>query len=156
MLREELNRAGDARFLPRFLPLLGELVLGELAACFGEADQTDRGLDVIEDVLARCNDRQERWYLPELIRIKGELMLKQAKNLPSAERCFGEAMEIAAQQGARFWELRCAISIARFRTGQGRNADALEILESVCGSPTEGSRTADLRNARGLIEQLRL
>src|SRR5437764_9943515 len=38
LLRDELNRAGDARFLPRFLPLLGELVLGELAACFGEAD----------------------------------------------------------------------------------------------------------------------
>lgn len=151
LLREELNRAGDARFLPRFLPLLGEL-----AACFGEADQADRGLDVIEDVLARCNDRQERWYLSELIRIKGELMLKQAKNLSAAEGCFGEAMEIATQQGARFWELRCAISIARFRIGQGRNADALEILDSVCGSLTEGSRTADLRNARGLIEQLRL
>lgn len=149
LLREELNRAGDARFLPRFLPLLGEL-----AACFGEADQAERGLDMIEDVLARCNDRQERWYLPELIRIKGELVLKQAKNLPAAEKCFGEAMEIATQQGARFWELRCAISIARFRIGQGRNADARSVLENVCGSFAEASDIADMRVAYDLIAQL--
>src|SRR5690348_18080359 len=53
-----------------------DLLLGELAACFGEAGQTDRGLAAIEDVLKRCDERQERWYLPELIRIKGELMLR--------------------------------------------------------------------------------
>ena len=72
LLREELNRAGDARFLPRFL-----LLLGELAACFGEAEQVGQGLAVVEDALARCNDRQEQWYLPELMRIKGELMRKE-------------------------------------------------------------------------------
>ena len=150
LLREELNRAGDARFLPRFLPLLGEL-----AACFGEADQADRGLEMIEDILARCNDRQERWYLPELIRIKAELMLKQTKGLPAAEAAFREAMDIATQQGARSWELRCAISLARFRLGQGRDAEALEVLETICRPLTEGSRTADMREAQGLIAQLR-
>ena len=72
LLRDELNRAGDARFLPRFLPLLGEL-----AACFGQANQIHNGFDTIENALARCNDRQERWYLPELLRIKGELMLQR-------------------------------------------------------------------------------
>jgi predicted ATPase/DNA-binding winged helix-turn-helix (wHTH) protein len=150
LLREELDRAGDARFLPRFLPLLGEL-----AACFGEANQADRGLDVIEDVLTRCNDRQERWYLPELIRIKGELMLRKGRDSKSVDDCFREAISIAAQQGARFWELRCAISIARFRISLGQNAEALKTLENVCGSFTEGTHISDMRAGFGLIAQLR-
>lgn len=150
LLREALDRAGDARFLPRFLPLLGEL-----AACFGEANQVHQGLEVIEEMLARCRTRQERWYLPELTRIKGELILKETQHSPSAEACFHEALEIAAQQGARFWELRSAISLARFRIGQGRNAEAAETLRKVHGSFSEGFDIADMRTARDLIDQLR-
>ncbi|MDA9445525.1 MULTISPECIES: ATP-binding protein [Bradyrhizobium] len=150
LLREELNRAGDARFLPRFLPLLGEL-----AACFLEADQVDRGLDVIEDVLTRCNDRQERWYLPELLRIKGELMLRSARHAEQAEVHFREAIDIAAQQGARFWELRCATSLARAMIGAGRGAEARVVLDNVCGTFAEGSDIADMRMARDLIARSR-
>lgn len=150
LLREELNRAGDARFLPRFLPLLGELSAG-----FLEADQIDRGLDAIEDVLTRCNDRQELWYLPELIRIKGELMLRSARHSGDAEAFFREATGIAVQQGARFWELRCATSLARLMIGAGENAQALAVLENVSGAFTEGADIADMRNARALMAQLR-
>ncbi|WP_314957738.1 ATP-binding protein [Bradyrhizobium cosmicum] len=150
LLREELNRAGDARFLPRFLPLLGEL-----AACFLEADQIDRGLDVIEDVLTRCNDRQELWYLPELIRIKGEMMLRSSRHSGDAEARFREAMAITVRQGARFWELRCAISLARFLIGAGQNAEALAVLENVSASFTEGADIADMRSARELMTQVR-
>jgi predicted ATPase/DNA-binding winged helix-turn-helix (wHTH) protein len=150
LLREELDRTGDAHFLPRFLPLLGEL-----AACFGEANQVGQGLEVIEETLTRCRARQERWYLPELIRIKGELMLRETQHASSAEACFREALEIAAQQGARFWELRSAISLARFGIAQGRNAEAAGILMKVYGSFSEGFDIADMRTARGLIDQLR-
>ncbi|UVO34532.1 helix-turn-helix transcriptional regulator [Bradyrhizobium arachidis] len=150
LLRDELNRAGDARFLPRFLPLLGEL-----AACFGQANQVHQGFDTIESALARCNDRQERWYLPELLRIKGELMLRDSPESEPADACFREAMDLATQQGADFWQLRCAISIAQLGIGQGRRADALAVLEKVCGTLTEGSDIADMRIARGLIADLR-
>ena len=150
LLREELNRAGDARFLPRFLPLLGELAAG-----FLEADQIDRGLDVIEDVLTRCNDRQELWYLPELTRIKGELTLRSPRHASEAEAHFREAMAIAGRQGARFWELRCATGLARFMVGAGQSADALALLEKVSGTFSEGADIADLRSARELIAQLR-
>jgi len=150
LLRDELNRAGDARFLPRFLPLLGEL-----AACFGQANQVHHGFDTIESALARCNDRQERWYLPELLRIKGELMLREAPHSQAAEACFQEAMVLATQQGADFWQLRCAISIAQFRIGRDQRAEALTLLEKVCGALTEGSDIADMRIARSLIAQLR-
>jgi hypothetical protein len=150
LLREELNRAGDARFLPRFLPLLGELAAG-----FLEADQIDRGLDVIDDVLARCNDRQELWYLPELTRIKAELMLRSARHSGDAEARLHEAMDMAVQQGARFWQLRCATSLARLMTGAGRSADALALLDDVCGAFAEGADTSDMRVARDLIAQWR-
>jgi predicted ATPase len=150
LLREELNRAGDARFLPRFLPLLGEL-----AACFLEAGQVDRGLDVIEDALARCNDRQELWYLPELIRIKGELMLRTARHSGDAEASFREAIDIAVRQGARFWQLRCATSLARLLVGAGRRADALAVLKDATGSFAGGSDISDMRMARELTAQLR-
>ncbi|MBB4369710.1 putative ATPase/DNA-binding winged helix-turn-helix (wHTH) protein [Bradyrhizobium sp. cir1] len=150
LLREELNRAGDARFLPRFLPLLGELAAGFLAA-----DQIDPGLDVIEDALTRCNDRQELWYLPELIRIKGELMLRSARNSEGAEAHFRDAMGMAIRQGARFWELRCATSLAQLMGEAGQSAEALAVLRNVSGSFTEGADIADIRSARELIAQLR-
>ncbi|MDX3970554.1 MAG: winged helix-turn-helix domain-containing protein [Bradyrhizobium sp.] len=150
LLREELNRAGDARFLPRFLPLLGELAAG-----FLEADQIDRGLDVIDDVLTRCNDRQELWYLPELTRIKAELMLRSVRHSGDAEARLHEAMDMAVQQGAHFWQLRCATSLARLMTGAGRSADALSLLDDVCGAFAEGADTRDMRIARDLIAQLR-
>lgn len=149
LLADGLDRAGDARFLPRFLPLLGEL-----ATCFGEAKQPDRGLAGLEDVLRYCNDRQERWYLPELIRIKGELLLRTA-DASTAEACFLEATDIATQQGARFWELRCAISLARLRIGQGRTTEMADVLGNACARLTGGAGIADMRVARGLIAQLR-
>ncbi|MBR0724294.1 ATP-binding protein [Bradyrhizobium manausense] len=150
LLRDELNRAGDARFLPRFLPLLGEL-----AACFGQANQIHQGFDTIENALERCNDRQERWYLPELLRIKGDLMLRETPRSEAADACFHQAMDLATQQGANFWQLRCAVSIAKLRIERDQRADALAILETVCGALTEGPDIADMRIARSLIAQLR-
>ncbi|MDA9411125.1 ATP-binding protein [Bradyrhizobium sp. CCBAU 45384] len=151
LLRDELNRAGDARFLPRFLPLLGEL-----AACFGQANQVHHGFDTIESALARCNDRQERWYLPELLRIKGELMRKESPQSDAADACFHEAMELTAQQGAHFWQLRCAISIAQLRIGRDQRAEARAVLEKACNAMAEGSAIADMLMARDLIAHLRV
>src|SRR5262249_42327439 len=138
------------RFLPRFL-----LLIGELAGCLGDANQPDRGLELVEEILTRCHDRQERWFLPELTRIKGELLLKQAPHATLAEECFSQAMDVASQQGSGFWRLRCAISIARLGISLNRNEEALRTLDGVCGSLTEGAHIADMRTARALIEQLR-
>jgi predicted ATPase/DNA-binding winged helix-turn-helix (wHTH) protein len=71
LLRSEIDRAGDARFLPRFL-----FPLGELVACLGEANEIRKGLAAVEEALERCQAKHEQWYVPELLRIKGELILK--------------------------------------------------------------------------------
>ena len=98
LLRNELNEAGDARYLPRFL-----FLSGELSACLGDANEVGAGLALVQEALARCHARQEQWYAPELLRIKGELTLKdkQASPQSTAEQCFSEAIELAKQQGAR-------------------------------------------------------
>jgi predicted ATPase len=149
-LRSALEQAGDARLLPRFL-----LPLGELAACLGEAGEAARGLATVDEALARSQAREEGWYLAELLRIRGELLLKfDPASAPAAEKCHAQALEVARQQGALFWELRTAMSMARLKENQGRRADARKVLRPVYAKFTEGFDTADLRDAKALLEKL--
>jgi predicted ATPase/DNA-binding winged helix-turn-helix (wHTH) protein len=149
-LRTALDQAGDARLLPRFL-----LPLGELAACLGEAGEAARGIATIEEALARSVAREEGWYLAELLRIKGELLRKSDSiGTAAAEKCFTQALEVARQQGAPFWELRTAMSLARLKESQNRRSDARKILQPVVAKFTEGFGTADLRDARTLLDTL--
>jgi predicted ATPase/DNA-binding winged helix-turn-helix (wHTH) protein len=148
ILRSGLEQAGEAKFLPRFL-----LLLGELAACLGAAGEVASGLAAVDETLARCEARSERWYLPELLRIKGELLLLETggRSLLAAEQCFDAGLALARRQGAMFWELRNAMSLARLRMRQDRAADGVEVLAPVYDKFTEGFETADLRAARALL-----
>jgi predicted ATPase len=106
--------------------------------------------------LGRCKARHEQWYVPELLRIKGELMLKdpQHQSASSAEQCFSEALELAKQQGALFWELRNALSLARLWVWQDRKTTARQILKAVYGAFADGVQIADLREAKALLDGL--
>src|SRR5262249_12129762 len=142
---------GEARFLPRFL-----LALGELAACLGEAGEVGPGLAAVDDALARCEARDERWYEAELLRIKGELLLHggEHRSVTAAERHFDKALNVARNQGALFWEFGTAMSLAPLRMSQKRDGDAHLIVTSAYGKFTEGFATADLRAAKALMAQL--
>ena len=76
------------------------------------------------------------------------------ENAKSAAGCFAQAAEMAHEQGALFWELRVALSLARLLRGHGRSADAMGILRPVYDRFTEGFNTADLREAKNLLEEL--
>jgi predicted ATPase len=95
--------------------------------------------------------------MSELLRIKGEVLLRQTSNqaIQAAEDCFAQAAEMAREQGALFWELRVALSLARLLRGQGRSGDAMGILQSVYDRFTEGFDTADLKAAKALLDELR-
>ncbi|MCP3368036.1 ATP-binding protein [Bradyrhizobium cajani] len=151
LLRKALALAGEARFLPRFL-----LPLGELAGCLGEAGEVSQGLATVDEALARCEARDELWYAAELWRIKGELLLHpgEYRSVAGAEQAFEKAFEVARGQGALFWELRTAISLARLWTSQSRPADARQVLDSVYGKFTEGFEIADLKRARAMMAKL--
>jgi predicted ATPase len=151
VLRGELEQAGDAKFLPRFL-----LPLGEFAACLGEAGEVTQGLAILDDALVRCETRDEGWYLAELLRIKGELILKGdgSEAAAKAEEEFLSALDLARRQGALSWELRAATSLARLLSDQSRSADATALLQPIYDRVTEGFATADLRAAKALLDDL--
>ena len=151
VLRRELEQAGDAKFLPRFL-----LPLGQLAACLGEAGEITEGLAIVDDALARCKARAEGWYLAELMRIRGELLLLEGAPAASsaAEDHYQQGLDLAQRQGALSWELRCATSLARLWRDQARSDEARPLLASVYDRFTEGFATADLRTAKALLDDL--
>jgi predicted ATPase/DNA-binding winged helix-turn-helix (wHTH) protein len=150
-LRGGLEQAGEARFLPRFL-----LLLGELAACLGQAGEIALGLETVDEALARCEVREEAWYIPELLRIRGELILLQGPQdaFGAAEQHFRRALDWAHGQGALSWELRAATNLARLWRNRGATAEARNLLRSVYDCFNEGFATADLKSAKGLLEQL--
>jgi predicted ATPase/DNA-binding winged helix-turn-helix (wHTH) protein len=150
-LRGGLELAGEAKFLPRFL-----LLLGEFAASLGETSDIGLALETIEEALARCEARDERWYLAELLRIKGELTILEGAPgaAAAAQGHFLEALGCARAQGALSFELRAATDLARLWRNQRRAAEARELLGTVYGCFTEGFNTVDLREAKSLMEEL--
>jgi predicted ATPase len=71
-----------------------------------------------------------------------------------AEACFLKALEVARRQQAKSWELRVAMSLGRLWQQQGKHAEASQLLAAVYGWFTEGFDTADLQEAKGLLEEL--
>jgi predicted ATPase/DNA-binding winged helix-turn-helix (wHTH) protein len=131
---------------------------GVLALGLAGTGRLDEALVALDDALAAERDGADRhgWYGPELLRIKGEVLLQQAANQSAvaAEGCFNQAAQTAREQGALFWELRVALSVARLRVSQGRQHEARAPLASVYDRFTEGFGTADLQAARTMLEGL--
>jgi predicted ATPase len=135
--------------------------LGLLAEALGKAERAQEGLAVLGEALATAHQTGERWYDAELHRLQGELMLEPLESgAPSpeaeaeAEACFEQAIDIARSQGARLFELRAMMSLARLRMRQGRQAEAQSGLAEIYGWFTEGFDTKDLREARALLGEL--
>ena len=108
-------------------------------------------------VLAQVASANERVYEAESYRVKGEILLKHGGPdwAAEAETCFRQALDIAEAQSAKSWELRAAMSLARLWAEQGKRAQAQDLLAPVYGWFTEGFETADLKDAKALLEELR-
>jgi DNA-binding SARP family transcriptional activator/predicted ATPase len=138
---------GAHLFVPYFLSLLAR-------ACL-KADQPHEGLRVIGEALERARTTGERVWEAELIRLEGELRLAAAPDdVADALDCFGRGIEIARRQAARSWELRAALSLARLLVAEGRRDQAGRALAGVYDWFTEGLDTADLREAKALLDDL--
>ena len=88
-------------------------------------------------------------------RLKGELLLKQDQsNAPEAQHCFQRAIEIARMQSAKSLELRATTSLARLLAKPGRRDEARALLAEIYGWFTEGFDTADLKDAKVLLDEL--
>jgi predicted ATPase len=136
----ELNR-------PYFLCLLAE--------AYGEADRLNDGLSALTEAQVAADEHGNRNYEAEIHRLKGELLLKQDdSNAVEAQSCFQRAVEIAGKQSAKSLELRATMSLARLLDRQGKRDEARTMLAEVYGWFTEGFDTADLKDAKALLDQL--
>ena len=146
--RDELRETG---FIQRSRELLGRLAEG-----FGHAGKAAQGLMVMEEEFMRSEHDEEHVYMAEQLRIKGELlMLEGAPGAAVAsEHHFQQAIASARRQGALSWELRATTSLVRLWRDQHRVTEAGDLLARVYARFTEGFETADLQEAKRLLEQL--
>jgi predicted ATPase len=132
---------------------------GALVVGLAGLSQLDDALDAVQERLEGFGQREEgeRWYVPELLRIKGEVLLRQPVDgsVSLAEDCFDQAGELARELGALFWELRVALSLARLRLTQGRNNEARQVLGPVYDRFTEGFGTTDMLSAKSCLSRYR-
>ena len=125
-----------------------------LAAAHAQLGDPEAGLAALADAETRMGQSGERWPEAEIHRLKGELMLSLEGADTGAERCFRRSIEVAREQQARSPELRATVSLARLWAERGERQKAHDLLAPVYGWFTEGFDTADLEDARALLDEL--
>jgi predicted ATPase len=130
--------------------------LALLADAYGGIGQPAEGHALLAEALTTVDRTGERGWEAELYRLKGKLLLAQvgeSQEVQEAEACFQQALAIARRQQAKSWELRAATSLARLWQQQGTRAEAHALLTPVYGWFSEGFDTADLQEAKVLLDE---
>jgi predicted ATPase len=150
-----LNSTGTELVRPHFLALLADAL--------GTASLSEEGLTVLDEAVELVHRTQEAYYLAELHRLKGELLLIQSSNrevdenataVARAKECFHDAIRIGRQQKAKSWELRASMSLARLYQQLDKREEARALLLQIYDTFHEGFETADLREAKALLDEL--
>jgi predicted ATPase len=142
LLRSALEDLRNTPFDIRF-----QLYLVWLVETFSAAGQKEEALAALNHAQERSGRTGEHWYLPELLRLRGELFLQQG-NHQDAVDWFVRSVQEAQNQGAKSWELRAAMSLAKAQPRQST------LLKSVLSQFGEGFATADLVSAQRLLAKL--
>ena len=151
LLGAALDELRETAFSGHYMTLLGGF-----AGALGRAGQVAEGLVAIEEALTRSDRTQARWYVAELLRVKGELILLRgaANCVEAGQDQFLKSLDWARRQGALAWELRTATSLARLWRDESRVPEARELLTPIYDRYTEGFGTADLVASKTLLESL--
>jgi non-specific serine/threonine protein kinase len=143
----ETRETSNLLFYPYFLT--------ELAVALGTIGRIDDGLAEIDKALRVATELGSRWFIPEILRVKGELLARGGSDNPTAiAELFRQAMNLAREQHALYWELSAAISLAELLRGQHGEAEAHAALALVYGRFTEGFSAAKLQHAKLLLSEL--
>jgi predicted ATPase len=130
--------------------------LCQLAEGYMKVDRFDDALGAVTEALAAADKQEERYFEAEIHRLKGELLLVKPSDSSAAEaqKCFERAIDIAQSQSAKSLELRATMSLARLLDKQGRRDEARTMLGDIYNWFTEGFDTADLIDAKALLDDL--
>jgi predicted ATPase len=145
---EAYRATGAALALPYYLGLLGDALT--------QAGVSSDARTVLDNALAITERSDERCQEAELHRLKGELALSEGQEPIEVEASFLRAISTAKKQQSKAWELRATTSLARLYQRQNRPDQAREMLGQALGWFTEGFATPDLRDARALLDELRV
>ena len=131
------------------------LLSAGIAEVFLAAGRSSDGLEAVDEGIAFCQRSGARTFEADLQRLKGELLLMADQNAqPEAGQCFRQSITVARSQSAKSWELRGTASLARLLAKQNRRAEAHTILAEIYNWFTEGFDTADLKDAKALLDEL--
>jgi len=136
---------GSEAWTPHIIALLAE-------AC-ETTGQIEEALILMDEALRIVEGTGERWFAAELNRCKGQMLQRQG-HPGTAEELYRKALSIAQQQGAKFWELRAAVSLAKLRLDLGHRVESRDVLAPIYTCFTEGFDTADLKDAKALFDEL--
>jgi class 3 adenylate cyclase/tetratricopeptide (TPR) repeat protein len=144
----EANTASGQTFL-------GTSALIMLAAVYVRVGRFEDAVVIVDEELARIERSGARSEAAELYRLKGEAILgRDSSATAEAEKCFRKAIEIARRQSAKWWELRATVSLARLLRDRDRRDEARAMLAEIYDWFTEGFDTADLKDAKSLLDEL--
>jgi class 3 adenylate cyclase/tetratricopeptide (TPR) repeat protein len=129
------------------------LFLGQLASAHARLGRPEVAFDMLEEAIQTAETTHERFFEAELCRLQGTVLIALGKR-DEADARLRQALTIARQQNARWWELRAATSLARQWQAEGKPAEAYLLLEPVYRGFTEGFDTAELQSAKALLDSL--
>jgi class 3 adenylate cyclase/predicted ATPase len=139
--------AGAGVFIPYFCTLLADIAV--------HLGRTEEGLQALTEAYTLMEQQEERWWEAEICRLRGVSLLRQPGTPQAeAEACFRQALDVARRQEAKSLELRAAMSLARLWQQQAKRVEAYALLAPIYSWFTEGFDTADLQEAKALLEEL--
>jgi predicted ATPase/DNA-binding winged helix-turn-helix (wHTH) protein len=148
-------REGLARHREVGAAVLVPAALGLMAEVHQKLGQPAKGLSAITEALSVAQPSGRHYWEAELHRLRGVLTLQEDERATGpAEASFRQAIEIARRQGAKSLELRAAVSLGRLWAGNDNVKDAYALLSGVYASFTEGFDTADVSEAKSLLDEL--
>jgi hypothetical protein len=148
-LRKGVEQLRKARFVYGYA-----LSLALLARGLGIAGQIPEAHQTIDEALARADRNEEHWCMPELLRLKGDLLRLDPSAMRASEEYLLRSLDLARRQQALSWELRAAMSLVELWRHNGDTAQAIDLLSAVYDRFEEGFETPDLKRARALIGDL--
>jgi class 3 adenylate cyclase/predicted ATPase len=143
----DLRATGAALFVPYFCTVLADIS--------DHLGHTEDGLQALAEAHTLVEQQEERWWEAEVCRLRGVLLLRQTGTPHAeAETWLQRALDVAHHQQAKSLELRAAMSLARLWQHEGKRNEALELLTPIYSWFTEGFDTADLQEAKALLDAL--